>query len=318
MEYAFELALCAELEAATDWIVARQLGGTVAEPGRRVVDVVGVEPGPSFDERARITSETIPPTAVEADVGAGRAREPSEVFDTHPETRAEAIERAVDCGFFTVERRGGRERVRQTTRYPDDWFGELVAIENKPDLGTPGALERQLRVDTRLALFDRAVLATASHVTGAHRNRIPDAVGIWRFDPDTGERTVVREATRLPVGEPGVEIRAEHAERTDVAVVDPAAKRRQRRRVAERAYGKGWRPEPPACDRCEPTPDGRPHCGHFDRVVEPNRECGADCPGFVAADPPELNRDAIRARRTPWRRDPDGTATRQSGLDRFG
>jgi len=90
------------------------------------------------------------------------------------------------------------------------------------------------------------VLATASYVTRAHLNRIPEAVGVWRFDPDTGEREVVRESTPFEPDAPGVEIREERALQTDVALVDPAAKARKRRRIAERAYGKGWRPDPRA------------------------------------------------------------------------
>lgn len=318
MEYRFEVALCAHLERTTDWVIARQLGASVAEPGSRVMDVVGVQPGPAFDDRARITSETIPPAAIEASVGVGRARDPREAFDVHPEARTELVERAVERGFYTVERRDGRRCVRQTTRYPENWFGDLVGIENKPDLGRPGDLDRQLLLDSRLGLFDRVILATASHVTGAHENRVPDPIGIWRFDPDTGERTVVRKPTRLSVHEPGIEPRESHPDRTDVAVVPPSAKHRQRVRIAERAYGKGWRPKLPACDNCRATDDGRPFCSYFNRVIDPARECGADCPGHDPADPPDTEADRLRDRLTPWRRDPSGVVSRQTGLDRFG
>jgi len=187
-EYAFELALCARLERE-DRVVARQLGGGVAAPGRRVVDVVAVEPGPAFDDRARITDETIPPSVVEGAVGAGRAVRASEAVDAPPERRTAVLDRAVDVGF--VEAVDG-VRYRQRVRYPDGWFADLLAVENKPDLGRPGDMERQLRYDASLALFDRVVLATASHVTRAHLNRLPEPVGVWRFDPATGERRVVR------------------------------------------------------------------------------------------------------------------------------
>jgi len=201
-EFAFEVALCAELEAEYS-LVSRQLGAGVH--GRRVVDVLCVEPGSAFTERAAITPKSIPARAIEADVGPGRARYWKDAFAGDGEHVEAAMERAVEVGFLEAERQNGRTYVRQTTRYPD-WFGELVAIENKPDLGRPGALETQLRTDVSLALADRVVLATASHVTGAHRNRIPDAVGIWRFDPETGEREVLRDAERLPVEESGVEL----------------------------------------------------------------------------------------------------------------
>jgi hypothetical protein len=319
MEFAFELALCAHLEAATASLPARQLGAGVANPGGRIVDVCLVEPGPAFDERAAMTAETIPPRAIESDAGAGEAVHWRDALDAHPEVARSVVERAEAVGFFEVERRGGREYVRQATRYPDDWFDGLVGIENKPDLGSPGDLERQLQTDASLAVFDEVVLATESYVTGAHLNRIPDAVGVWRFDPETGEREVVREATRLPVDEPGVEPTARRSLRTDVAVVSAATKARARRRLAERAYGKGWRTyDLPACERARATDDGRPRCAHFERVVDPGRDCGEGCSARVPADPPAFDPAALRDERTAWERDPDGVARRQAGLDRFG
>ncbi|MFC7070374.1 DUF5787 family protein [Halobaculum lipolyticum] len=321
MEFAFELALCAHLERATDWVVARQLGGAVAAPGSRVVDVVGVVPGPAFDDRARITDRTIPPAAVEAPVGVGEALPVASAVDAHPDRARGVVDAAVDCGFFAEERRGGRRYVRKATRYPDDWFGELVAVENKPDLGRPGDLERQLRVDASLALFDRVVLATESHVTGAHLNRIPEAVGVWRFRPDAGEREVVREPTPLDSDAAGVELLAEHPGRTDVALVGAAEKARKRRRIAERAYGKGWRTyEFPACANCSADGDGLPNCAHFDRVVDPASDCGESCAGWTDGERASDADDAaaLRAARTPWVPDPPGVVSRQSGLDRFG
>lgn len=319
MEFGFELALCAHLERATDWVLARQLGAAVAAPGSRVMDVVGIEPGPDFPERARITDAAIPSATIEADVGVGEARYWRDAFHGHPDLARERVDAAVESGFLSRERRGSREYVRQTARYPDDWVGKLVGVENKPDLGRPGDLERQLRFDVSLGLFDEVVLATASHVTGAHLNRLPEAVGVWRFDPDSGERTVVREPTPLPVDDAGVEVVEERPLRTDIAPVDPDSKARKRRRIAERAYGKGWRTyEFPDCARCRATADGRPECGHFDRVVNPAEACAPDCPGFEAGEPPAVDRAALRDAATPWERDPAGTARRQSGLDRFG
>jgi hypothetical protein len=317
-EFAFELALCAHLEAESDWLPARQLGGAVAAPGSRVVDVVGLAPGPAFDDRAAITSETIPPLAVESRVPVGEAVYWRDAFDCHPEHAREVTDRACEVGFFERERRGTREYVRRTVRYPADWFGDLVAVENKPDLGTPGDLDRQLRLDTALGLFDRVVLATESYVTGAHLNRLPEAVGVWRFDPETGEREVVREPTPLDPTVFGVEPVAEHPGRTEVAFVSPEQKAQKRRRIAERAYGKGWRTyDLPGCASAAVTDDGRPHCRHFDRVVDPASECGATCPGFEAADPPTCDGRALRAERTCWVADPPGVVRRQSGLDRW-
>jgi hypothetical protein len=313
-EFGFELALCAHLEAP-DTVVSRQLGAHVH--GRRVLDVVQIEPGPGFDARAAITPDAIPAAAIESDVGAGEARYWKRAFDAHPETARAATERAIEVGFFDAERRGGRTYVRQTARYPD-WVGGLLGIECKPDLDRPGALETQLLTDVHLALVDRVVLATASHVTGAHRNRLPEPVGIWRFDPERGEREVVREAAPLAVDDPGVEILERQPARADVRIASAAEKHRSRRRLAERAYGKGWRSfARPGCANCEATADGRPHCRHFERVVDTGAECGTDCPGYAAGAPIDTDRlTALRDARSAWVRAAGGPRT-QAGLDRF-
>ncbi|MDS0299923.1 DUF5787 family protein [Halogeometricum sp. S1BR25-6] len=317
-EFAFELALCSHLEEATDWVLGRQLGAAVAAPARRVVDVCGLVPGPAFDDRAAISERTIPVRAVTSDVGVGEAVFWRDAFDCHRETARETVDAAVEAGFFDSEVRGGREYVRRTTRYPEEWFASLVGVENKPDLDAPGDLERQLRTDVSLGLFDEVVLATESHVTRAHLNRIPEAVGVWRFDPATGERTVVRDPTPLDAAGPGVELAAEHPLRTDVTVVSAEEKRLARLRVAERTYGKGWRTyEFPPCASARATDDGRPYCAHFGRVVDPGRDCGDDCPAFEAGESPAVDAATLRDDRTPWVVDPAGVARRQSGLDRF-
>jgi hypothetical protein len=314
-EFGFELSLCARLERERSGLVSRQLGA--APHGSRVMDIVCVAPGPEFDQRRAITEQTIPPAAIESDVGPGTARNWLAAFDGHSERAEDVREAAVECGFFEVERRQGREYVRQTTRYPD-WYDRLIGIENKPDLGKPGNLETQLLTDTKLALLDEVILATESYVTGAHRNRIPDAVGIWRFDPETGEREVIREPEQLPVEQSGVELLDRRSARTDISVVDEAEIRRHRRRIAERAYGKGWRNyDLPACANVDPDEAGLPYCAYHDRVVDPARECGEDCPGFAPSDSPAVNLDVIRAERTMWEPDPEGRKRRQSGLDRF-
>jgi len=320
-EFAFEMRLCARLESEGH-LVARQLGAGES----RVMDAVVVDPGPSFDDRARITAGTIPHRVVESDLGPGRACRLRDV-DLAGEYDREAVDTALEQGFLQRERRGSVERVRQATRYPHDWFGGLVGIENKPDLEAPGDLDLQVRKDVSLGLFDRVIVCTASHVTGAHLNRLPDAVGVWRVDAAEGGRAVndvavVREPAPLVVDEWGVELLESHPGRTDVAFVDAVAKGRARRRVAERAYGKGWRPrELPGC--AEAAADGPddtgalPFCGWKGRLVDP-ANCGPDCPGYDPADPPEADPDGERAARTPWVEAPEGLARRQSGLDRFG
>jgi hypothetical protein len=329
MEFRFELALCAALESPNR-IVARQLGAGITNPGGRIVDVCVLAPGPGFDRRAAITPHRIPDPAIEAAVGPGAAVPVADAFDLPADRAAAVVDRAVEVGYLERERRGGRPVVRATARYPDDWVGSLTAIENKPDLGTPGELEAQLRYDAALELFDAVVLATASYVTRAHLNRIPDAVGVWRFDPETSDREVIREPTPLNPTAPGVEIRDERPLRTDVALVDPDAKARKRRRIAERAYGKGWRPSLPDCTHATTTPDGRPHCAQFGRLVDPGRDCGMGCDAYDPAsdhetgpmsdrdDDPTSERDRLRDERTAWVAEPDGDGPRrQSGLSRF-
>lgn len=316
MEFRFEMALCAALES-TDRIVARQLGAGVTRPGGRIVDICVMTPGPEFAARAALTPARIPDAAIEAAVGPGEAVSIGTAFDLPPKQASAVVDAAVEAGYLERERRGGRDLVRATGRYPNDWIGSLTAIENKPDLTKPGALHAQLRYDVALGVFDEVVLATASYVTRAHLNRIPDAVGVWRVDPETGTRSVLREPTPLSPAAPGIEIRETDATRTDIALVDPEAKRRKRRQIAERAYGKGWRPGPPACVHAATTADGRPRCDHFDRVVDPSRECGDGCPAHTEAEPPAVERDRLRDEQTAWVADAETRTHRQSGLSRF-
>jgi hypothetical protein len=313
-EFDFELAVCAGLES-DGCLVARQLAG--GAHGSRVMDTVVVEPGPEFDERTRLTDRTIPPRLLEADIGAGTPRRPGEVVGDSAYARA-AVEAGVDCGYLSRERRDGQTYVRATARYPDRWFGGLVGVENKPDLGRPGDLELQLRKDVSLALFDRVWLATASHVTGAHLNRIPDAVGVWRVDPATGDRETVREPAPLSSGEPGIELLDRTPARADVRPVDATEKARYRRRIAERAYGKGWRVPFPNCPHVEERSvggvGGLPYCTRQERYVRPADACDA-VP--ESEDGPDVDVDARRATHSPWVRDPPGTKRRQAGLDRY-
>ncbi|MFU8867518.1 DUF5787 family protein [Natronococcus sp.] len=322
-EFAFELELCAALESRGDRLLARQLGAGVADPGGRVLDIVSVEPGPAFADRTAITGEAIPAAAIESRVGPGRARYWKDAFDCHPERARRATERALEVGFFERERRNGREYVRQVARYPD-WYDRLVGIENKPDLGRPGDLEAQLRTDVSLGLVDEAVLATESYVTGAHRNGIPDEVGIWRVRREAGavrEIDVLREPTPLPVSEPGVEPLETHPGRTDVAVVSPPEKTRARRRLAERAYGKGWRtygfPDCTSCRADGPSGATLPYCEWASRVVDAESDCGTDCPGYEPEPGPDVDLETERDDRTDWVADPDGKRRSQAGLERF-
>ncbi|MFW5922156.1 MAG: DUF5787 family protein [Halodesulfurarchaeum sp.] len=329
-EYDFELRLAALLErdglpgslgSVESGILARQLGTSVVGAGSRILDLIAVGPGPAFDDRIALTGATIPPLAVESSIPAGTARPVTAAIDAPPEVARRVAERAAEIGFFELARRDGQLIARQVARYPD-WFSTLVGIENKPDLGTPGDLAAQLRRDVSLQVLDYVVLATASHVTRAHRHRLPDPVGIWRVDPAAPAVEVIREPKPLSPADPSVEIRAEQPGQFDVAHVTAREKARQRRRIAERAYGKGWRPETvPGCENLTPErvagTDGLPGCSWAGRLVEPSAECGADCPGFEPGPEPEVDPVSERARRTPWEPDPPGLARRQAFLDRF-
>jgi len=326
-EFGFELRLCARLEAGgvpsvgDAGVVARQLGTSVHAAGGRIVDAVCVLPGPEFDARTGLTSETIPPAVLDADVPVGEYERVTSVFDGPPERARTLAERGADTGFLDLDRRGGQTVVRQHARYPD-WVGGLVGVENKPDLGRPGDLEAQMRHDASLGVLDYAVVATASHVTRAHLNRLPKSVGVWRVDFDASDPIdVVREPERLDARGPGLEVLGSEPGKTNVRPVTAAEKARQRRRVAERAYGKGWRTyDLPGCSAAargeRAGAAALPFCAYHDRLVDPASECGADCPGYEPADPPEADLDAERERNTPWDGDAGGRR-RQSGLDQF-
>jgi hypothetical protein len=312
-EYGFELRLCARLERRYEGVVARQVGAAVG--GERVMDSVVVTPGPEFEKRARITDGTVPPAVLEADVGV-RWTPVTRAFGG-PAERADALaERGVEAGFLEREFREGTDCVRAACRYPD-WFDELLGFEHKPDLSRPGDLYTQLRKDTSLGLLDSVVLTTASHVTGAHLNRIPPEIGVWRVDFEAEEPIeVVREAESLPEGA-GLQIEARRAGKAEVRAVSAAEKARQRRRVAERAYGKGWRPGFPACarvERFEEAGAALPFCPWKGEFVNPNADCGVECAGHEPAAPPETDPDAERAARTAWVADPEGARTEQARL----
>lgn len=321
-EFGFELRLCAHLEDGHT-ILGRQLGGGVRRPGGRIIDVITVDPGATFDHRTAITPETIPDAAIRADVGAGHATYWKTAFEPVdiPVDRAGAIvERAVDIGFFERVRQNGREYIRQTVRYPSEWFGRIRAIENKPDLSQPGELVTQLRTDVALGLVDEVILTTGSYVTRAHLNRLPDEVGVWRFH--NGQLEEIRPAVPLATGESGVEIVATRRGKTDIRIVSANEKTHRRRQLAEAAYGKGWRTfDYPACThghaRAIADTGALPYCTYHDRLVNSASECGQSCAGFDPAEPVDIDLGKQREQSSPWVAEPDGYARTQSALDRF-
>ncbi len=320
-EYAFELRLCATLETQTAGVVARQVGAGVANAARRVLDIVVIEPGPAFERRCQLSANAIPPAAIACDVGVGRWRQWPRDVDVSSAAAEHVLDRAVRAGFFEQERRGGKTYVRQTVRYPA-WIGHVTAIENKPDLRSPGEMIDQLRYDVCLRLVDEVILATESYVTRAHLNRLPDAVGVWRVQSsdDAVSIEVIREPTPLDRCGWGIEIRSTTPTSTEIRSISPQAKRSARIRLAERAYGKGWRPTFPGCARVRPHTVAEtpclPHCDWKDRVVDPGG-CGPACDGHDPADPPVIEDSKARDRRTGWRACPVGFATEQADLTMF-
>jgi hypothetical protein len=124
-------------------------------PGRRIIDICGVVPGSSFDTRSMITDERIPERAIAGPAGVGTSVRRSDAVDASPQTTKAVIEQALAADFFTIEHHNGYEHIRQTTRYPTEWFDRIIGIENKPDLKRPGELTRQLQVDISLGLLMR-------------------------------------------------------------------------------------------------------------------------------------------------------------------
>lgn len=317
-EYGFELRLCAHLESQIKGIIARQIGGGVHNGARRILDIVAIEQGPEFESRCAITSESIPVRAITSDIGVGRARRWSRVCDVSQPEATRIRDRAVAVGFFENDQRRGSGFVRQTTRYPD-WIGRITAIENKPDLRHPGDLLEQLRLDVSLGLVDRVVVATSSYVTGAHLHRIPDAVGIWRIDPSFDELQIeeIRPPTDLDPGDWGLELGEREPTARAIRPVSPAAKRRARIRLAERAYGKGWRPTFPACTEIRSGEEfgsrSIPYCDWYEQIVDPGG-CGQTCPGYNPGDPPDVDHEGERANRSPWLSHPPGVSRKQAAI----
>lgn len=333
-EFAFEIALCAHLEA-TGQLVSRQLGTGIINPGHRISDIITVTPTTEFDVRKQITPNEIPASAIAASVGPGRYRYWKTAYrplDIHPEQARESMEQAIAIGFFEPIRRSGRTYIRQTTRYPA-WIDSIRAIENKPDLNRPGHLETQLLNDVTLGVVDEVILATQTHVTRAHLNRIPEEVGVWEFT-DT-EINVIRDPIPLPVKSPGIERLKRYPGRTDIQPVTPAEKSQKRRRLGERVYGKGWRTyELSDCESfttrshrdCTDTTDqetttnsidGLPYCTEYNRIIDPSRNCGSNCPQYQGTQTPNIDFEALREATSPWTQTTTTLATEQRRLDTF-
>lgn len=338
-EFEFEVTLCATLEA-TGKLVSRQLGTGIIHPGNRITDIITITTTDAFDNRTQITPEEIPEPAIKATVGPGRFQYWKDAYrelDIHPERAKSSMERAIDIGFFEAERRNGRTYIRQTTRYPD-WIDTIQAIENKPNLSRPGALQTQLKHDVALGVVDEVILATRSHVTRAHLNRLPDKVGVWEYR--NGTITVVREPTQLPVTTSGIERLTQHPGRTDIEIVTRYQKAQKRQQLGERAYGKGWRTyELCDCSHITTQPlhqhiegnqvtterksggrsvKGLPFCTQYAAIIDPGTTCGKDCPHYQSTESPiSTEFDTYREKTSPWTKNTRSLTRSQSHLDAF-
>ncbi|XVH31054.1 DUF5787 family protein [Haloferacaceae archaeon DSL9] len=251
-EFTFELLACrwAELswppsgDRETTHIVARQLGTK-----RRRWDTVVVE----ADADALARRERFGEDELDADLLFLVRHAPDEwawYRDALPHPGypwryvREAIHRASDRGVLDTRRRGNRIEIRSTAPYPD-WVRRIIAIENKPDLNASAAraLQDQLEHDISSGLADEVWLATRrtdAAVEPALLEAMPVEVGVVTLDFERGVTPASGSVAWHPT-RTGTD-RTETQEAT-------------RRKLAERAYGRGWR-------RYHETM--RPDCRHFE------------------------------------------------------
>ncbi|QCJ48049.1 DUF5787 family protein [Haloprofundus sp. MHR1] len=150
-----------------------------------------------------------------------------------------AIHRAAARGVVEKRRKGRRIEIRRIAPYPD-WIRRIVAIENKPDLDASAAraLSGQLEHDVETALADEVWLATAATdaaVEPALLESIPVDVGILALDFSAGVRADAGEVAWYPSS------LSPRADGDGVDSGDCGDRAETRLRLAERAYGRGWR-----------------------------------------------------------------------------
>lgn len=209
----------------------------------------------------------------------------------------EAVHRAAGRDLIEKRKRGRRIQIRRKRPYPD-WVRRIIAIENKPDLDASAAraLSDQLEHDVTTALADEVWLATTrtgQRVEPALLEDFPVDVGVLTFDLDAAESgsergpglaigaddaTVDWYPSSLPTGKDGDRFSARE-------------KQLRRQRIAERAYGKGWRSfrdtMRPDCRHFELERAGRallPTCAAKGRC-QSAAECSGSCPEFEPEPP---------------------------------
>ncbi|PSQ51582.1 hypothetical protein BRD20_09990 [Halobacteriales archaeon SW_8_65_20] len=209
----------------------------------------------------------------------------------------ETIHDADARGLVDTRRDGNRIEIRRRYRYPD-WVNRVIAIENKPDLSASAAdaLIDQIERDVALGLADEVWVATETtdeEVSPALFERLPVEAGILAVGDEVN---VAWNATALEPEERGTRI----LDRPDGGSYDQSAarfeyaspdwKRAKRRRIAERAYERGWRSYVetmrPDCRAFElRSPDTPlPYCRAKERHVTA-AECRHACESF-APEPP--------------------------------
>ena len=301
-EFTFELLVCrwAELvwppdgsDAAEDSevIVSRQLGTQ-----RRRWDTIVLECDPeglaarqAFGDRT-IDGELLPVVRhAPAEWAYYRDALPNPGYDWR--YVREAIHRAAARGLIEKRKNGRRIEIRRKRPYPD-WVRRIVAVENKPDLdaSAAAALTDQLTHDVEAALADEVWLATTrtgDRVEPALLSEFPVEVGVLTFDFDADDGAAVSP------GDAAVDWLPSSLETGSASeAFDTTEKAQRRRRLAERAYGKGWRAFTdtmrPDCRQFELRRAGRglvPYCAAKGRC-QTEAECGSRC-GSFEPEPPQ-------------------------------
>ncbi|MFC7045053.1 DUF5787 family protein [Halobacteriaceae archaeon GCM10025711] len=316
-EFDFELRVCAwaerewppdgALDSSTAVVVARQLGTRRRRWDTIVLEVDRV----GLSRRARFGAERL-----DSDLLHVVRNAPADwawYRDALPDPGypwryvREAIHRASDRGVIDTRRDGNRIEIRRKWEYPD-WVNRVVAVENKPNLDASAAraLAEQVEHDVAMALADEVWVATAAtgdRIEPILLEDLPVEAGIVTLDFDADDPASVRWYPRtLAVDDPGTNI----LERPDggeydlsaarFEYVDPAEKERQRLRIAERAYERGWRSYAdtmrPDCRHYHlrrANGDLLPYCAAKERTQTAS-ECAGSCPSFEPEPPPWRSR----------------------------
>lgn len=213
----------------------------------------------------------------------------------------ETVHEAADRGILETRRRDRKIEIRRKWAYPA-WVDRLVAIEHKPDLDASAAdaLAAQLEYDVALSLADEVWLATEATgepVGPALFESMPVEVGILELDPETLQADVLWHPRQLSTERPGTRIlerpSGDDRDRSAASfdVVEPAEKRSMRRKIAERAYERGWRSAiehmRTDCRHFELAPDTLTHEPRCAAKGRPQRaaECHGDCSAFEPEPP---------------------------------